>query len=446
MRVLGVLVWLLAALAAAAPVRRMAVVVGANAAPAGRQPLRFSHRDALSIAETLQQVGAFKPGDVQVLLDPSPAAVLEVLDARLATLKAEPGETLLLFYYSGHADDAALYPGGEALAFAALRARLERSDATVRLGILDACRGGAWTRTKGLTPSAPFPVETPLRLASEGSVLVASSSGLEDAHETDSLQSSFFTHHLVAALRGAAERNAEGDITLQAAFAYARDRTVHDTAIHTRTAQHPSFDIHLRGRQDLVLAQLTPGQSLVQLAMTQGPLQLIQLSSGLTVLDLPQGERAVKLAVAPGRYALKRVSADGTFAREFNVESGRTTEISEASLTLIGAQALARKSIDPPATSAHQLQVGIGTLPFDRWSTGLTFQLGYAYRFTPRFAWEVLRGFYNQSFYTGLRKSLEVDFGVLPVAFLELPRVVIETRAVFSVLRPTAVGDSGLQL
>ena len=442
MKFLSVLLVAFAAQAAPA-VRRMAVVVGANAAPAGRQTLRFSHRDALSIAETLEQVGGFAVADVNVLLDPDPATVLKVLDARLAALKAEPGETLLLFYYSGHADDSALYPGGQPLAFEELRARLERADATVRLGILDACRGGSWTRSKGLTPSAPFVVETPLRLSSEGSVLVSSSSGLEDAHETDSLQSSFFTHHLVAALRGAAERTAAGDITLNAAFAYARDHTVHDTAIHTRTAQHPSFDIHLRGRQDLTLAQLTSGQSVVQVAMTQGPLQLIQLSSGLTLIELPEGAREVKLAVSPGRYALKRAAASGTYAREFSVESGGTTEVAEASLVLVGAEQLATKGVEPLVAFSEHLQVGIGVLPFDAFAKGITVQLGYSHQFTPRFGWEVVRGFVNFPLDSGLRDQLAKDFAVQATRLPAQARFLIETRAEVSLLRPTSLGYGG---
>ena len=44
--------WVAQGASASAPqVRRMAVIVGANAAPAGRQTLKFSHRDALAIAE-----------------------------------------------------------------------------------------------------------------------------------------------------------------------------------------------------------------------------------------------------------------------------------------------------------------------------------------------------------------------------------------------------------
>ena len=55
----------------AAPARR-AVIVGANRASPGRQPLRFSHRDAQGLAEVLIEVGGFRPDEVNVLLEPAP--------------------------------------------------------------------------------------------------------------------------------------------------------------------------------------------------------------------------------------------------------------------------------------------------------------------------------------------------------------------------------------
>jgi hypothetical protein len=108
-----VLTILVVSTAAPAASHRIAVVVGANRGALGRPDLRYSYCDAQDVAETLIQVGEFKPDDVHVLHDPSPAVVLGELDRELATLRADRGESLLVFYYSGHADGAALYPGGQ---------------------------------------------------------------------------------------------------------------------------------------------------------------------------------------------------------------------------------------------------------------------------------------------------------------------------------------------
>mgnify|MGYP001563401991 CR=1 FL=1 len=101
--------WLLSA--APEPPRR-AVLVGSNAAIEGRSPLRFAHRDARSLAEVLTSSGGFADQDVVVLLDATPAQVLGALDQARTALAAQRQEGLLVFYYSGHADQRALFPAG----------------------------------------------------------------------------------------------------------------------------------------------------------------------------------------------------------------------------------------------------------------------------------------------------------------------------------------------
>jgi hypothetical protein len=344
--------------AATAPVggaaRRIAIVVGANQAPAGRAPLRFSYGDAKEMADVLIQAGQFAADDVHVLEDPEPAAVLAALDGALATLHDDPNPTMLLFYYSGHADDGALYPHGEPLPVSSLKERLESPSASVRLGILDSCSGGGWTQAKGLQPDQPFTVTVPLALTSEGSALIASSSGLESAHESETLQGSFFTHHFVAGLRGAADRSGDGEVTLGEAFAYAQERTIRDSAEQANAPQHPSFDIHLRGRQDLALTRIATSSSLVVLDESQGPLQIIQLQTGLVVLEIPPGERTLKLALPPGHYLVQRHSGGKTWAQEIEVGTG-TTQLEEEGLTLVATPQPTGKGLSPPLT------LGVGT-------------------------------------------------------------------------------------
>jgi len=327
---------LLAATAASAAPRRIAVVVGANQGALGRSDLRYSYRDAQDVADALVQVGEFAPQDVHVLQDPAPETVLATLDHELARLRTLHGESMLLFYYSGHADGGALYPAGKALSFADLRTRLESDAATIRVGIIDACSGGAWTGAKGLHPAPPFAVHVPLELSGEGSVLIASSSGVETAHESGDLLGSYFTHHLVAALRGAADRRGDGVVTVTDAFAYAKERTIRDSAAVSMQPQHPSFFMNLRGRADLALARVDTSPTVVDLEETEGPLQLIHLSTGVVVLEVPEGRRALKLSVPPGRYLLRREGPQGNYAREVSVEAGKSVRVREEDLQLTG--------------------------------------------------------------------------------------------------------------
>src|SRR5262245_9236229 len=94
--------------ARAQPVQhRYAVVVGANKASPGRRDLRYAHNDAQETADTLIRVAGYPYENVTVMLDPDPQQVLAALDSYLARDPAGT-ESLLVFYYSGHADAEAL--------------------------------------------------------------------------------------------------------------------------------------------------------------------------------------------------------------------------------------------------------------------------------------------------------------------------------------------------
>jgi hypothetical protein len=330
------------------PPPRIAVVVGANGAPPGRRPLLFSHRDAETMAEVLASVGGFRKEDVLLLEDPTPAALMTAVDAAVARLSDRP-HGVLYFYYSGHADETALYPGGQALPMARLRRIIDEAHVATKIGLVDACRGGGWTRSKGLVPDAPFAVHWPMTLDSEGSVLIASSSGQESAHESDHLQGSFFTVHFAAGLRGAADSNGNKEVTLTEAFEYAKDLTIRDTVRLARETQHPSYAVNLRGRRDLVLAQIDASPTTVHVDESEGPLQIIHEASGLEMVDIPAGKREIRIALPPGRYLVRKTTAAGNLIQEITVTAGVRNHIDERELVLIGNDRLAAKAPPPRA-------------------------------------------------------------------------------------------------
>lgn len=383
--VVAALMALLSTEALGAPAR-MAVVVGSNGAAAGRPALRYAHEDARRMAEVLVQVGEFRPEHVKVLMDPSPQALLTAVDQQIAALRGKPGETLLLFYYSGHADPRFLYPGGQALALEELRKRVDTPAATVRLGIIDACSGGGWTQAKGLQPEAqPFEVHVPMVVRSEGSVLIASSSGLENAHETEALRGSFFTHHLVAGLRGAADQAGDGEVSVVEAFSYARERTVRDTALMGVSPQHPSFDLNLRGRADLALTRVASAGSLLQLQQTRGPLKVMQAGSGGQVAELPLGERQAVLALPPGRYLVVRKDTGGQArAREVTLREGEKVTLEEDSLEPVGYASLSLKGGPPPRRTLSLSLFPSGEFVGEAF--GLEFEQALGRRFSVAFA------------------------------------------------------------
>ena len=112
------------------------------------------------------------------------------------------------------------------------------------------------------------------------------------------MKGSFFTHHLAAGLLGAADKSGDGNVTLQEVFDYAKERTVRDSARMAVTTQHPSFDMQLRGRQDIVLGHIASSASSLLLQQAHA-LEVIHLASGTTVAETPSGRQQLRLAPSP---------------------------------------------------------------------------------------------------------------------------------------------------
>src|SRR5581483_8966349 len=108
-----------------------------------------------------------------------------------------------------------------------VKARVAATPVDVRVAILDSCRSGAMTRSKGARKAPAFEVEadSPTR-DTKGLVILTSSTSDEDSQESDLIGGSYFSHHLASGLLGGADKSGDGRVTLFEEYAYAYDRTV----------------------------------------------------------------------------------------------------------------------------------------------------------------------------------------------------------------------------
>lgn len=257
-----------ATLLLAANVRRYALFVGASQGGAGRAVLRYAIRDAERMETLFGELGGVPSQDSRVLRDPSPSAIdtaLRSIDAEIAASgRDSPGgksaarPTQLLFYYSGHSDESGLLLGEQRLPYSHLRTLLSAVHADVKIAILDSCASGAFALRKGGRAEAPF---LPQELSQEASSLsghafLTSSSATEVAQESERVRGSFFTHYLSTGLRGAADADKNGLVTLQEAYRFAFEETLARTEATLYGAQHAAYDIQLAGVGDLVLTEL----------------------------------------------------------------------------------------------------------------------------------------------------------------------------------------------
>src|SRR5579863_4986697 len=233
-----------------------ALVVGTNEGGAGQARLRFAEDDARRVAEVLRDVGRVAPSDAQVLLHPDAASLLAAIDALAVKLKADAaahGPSEVVFYYSGHARANALTLGADEVPLAALRERLSALPAGLTIVVLDACQSGAFARTKGAEPAADFTYNSVSRLTQKGLAVMASSTSQELSQESDELKGSYFTHHLVTALRGAGDADHDGRVSLDEAYRYAYRQTLASTALTQVGEQHVTLETDLTGHDDVAV-------------------------------------------------------------------------------------------------------------------------------------------------------------------------------------------------
>ena len=200
-----------------------------------------------------------------------------------------------------------------ALELSELRDLTTASPAEARVLVVDSCRSGALTRVKGGHPVPNFDIAVEATPAARGLAILTSSAAGEDAQESDQLGASIFTHHLVSALLGAADRDRDGRVTVAEAFAYAADRTLAATVLTLPGPQHPTYRLEMAGRDDLPLTE--PGLA------REGRGALIFGDAGTFLVQNDAGDRAVVAEVSADRAGSRlTVEPGGYFVTERNRE------------------------------------------------------------------------------------------------------------------------------
>lgn len=326
----------LASAAAAEPVT-YALVVGSNAAGPGQSPLKYAEDDARRVGALLGELGGVPRANIDVVLAPTPAVLREriaVLEKRVAADVASGRQTRAFFYYSGHARATSIDLGANGVPLAELRERLLAVKTTLSVIVLDACQSGAFSRVKGATPAADFSFNSRQQLDASGVAVLASSSGSELSQESEQLKSSYFTHHLLVGLRGAADGNTDGTVSVDEAYRYAYHQTLLATAATAVGGQHVSLEVELKGHGEVPLSfPRAATRSITLPAALEGQTLLHDKRARAVVAETYKAKgAATRIAIAPGEYdviirqgsTLRRCGVS-TFAGEATVDLARCT-------------------------------------------------------------------------------------------------------------------------
>jgi Caspase domain len=297
-----------AAPGAGAPVR-LALVVSSNHGLAGEEPLLYADADARRVADLLEDLGGYRPGDVWTVSNAHVDSVFSTL-ARV-TVRAQEvanagGTTSLLVFYAGHAGPDGLHANGQVLALADLKSAIRVVPAGDRIVVLDACNAGSIARSRGASLVDVSDQPTGFAPPSDEAWLV--SSGPEErSFEVEDRRGALFTHFFLSGARGAADADGDTRVTLGELYGFVQTHTA-EAAAGFGALQQPRWAGALAG---FTLTNIGASPSGVRVVgPVLDPLLVIDERLDEVVAEVPRGAGA-NLALDGGSYQVVAVRDDG---------------------------------------------------------------------------------------------------------------------------------------
>jgi hypothetical protein len=344
LRAAAILVCLMAGLGGAVwgaenSTRRLGVFIGSNNGGAYRSLLRYAVSDARAVSRVFTEMGGVRGADNILLVEPDVRGLEQAIDqvhGLIREARQTAKRTELVFYYSGHSDEQGLLLGRERYAYQDLRERINRIPSDMRIVILDSCASGAFTRAKGGAKTQPFLMDSSVSV--EGYAFLTSSSAAESSQESDRIEGSYFTHNLVAGLRGAADTVGDGQVTLNEVyrFAYAETLAVTETSLYG--AQHPSYDMQVSGSGDVVLTNVRENSaSLLIEAPVSGRLSIRDGQDHLIAEISKINGKSLELGLETGAYRIVLQQGDSFYRASLFLLPNAQTRLATRDFVLIAA-------------------------------------------------------------------------------------------------------------
>jgi hypothetical protein len=325
---------LVAGVSAAAETHKFALIIGNNSGHDDEETLRFAERDATKMRRVLVELGGFAQADTLLVTGADAKRVrseLQKIERRVAQRARKSGDrTLLLLYYSGHAEGEVLELGNSSLEFEELRRFLERCSADVRLAFIDSCRSGKLIAMKGGRRGPGFDIRVTDEITSRGYAIITSSAQDELSQESVEIRGAIFTHYLISALRGAGDESGDGKVTLAEAYQYAYTRTLARTSKTVGGSQHPMYHFRLEGRGEIVLTNTDRTGSHLAVTLPESGRLVLLDGAGEAILAETEirAEQTAFLAVQPGEYLAYLITPEGAVREaRADVAAGARSEI-----------------------------------------------------------------------------------------------------------------------
>lgn len=188
--------------------------------------LKYTDDDAYRMYAFLKspEGGAVPDDQIRILIDQGANRTSILKTVRETFAKADPND-VVFFYYSGHGLSDSFVPvdfNGYAnlLSYKDVVAALDMSQAKNKICIADACYAGGIDNVKTGERMPQKEFYDAFKRSKPGTALFLSSKQEEFSLEDHGLRSGVFSHYLIKALKGEADFNNNGIVTIQEAFDY----------------------------------------------------------------------------------------------------------------------------------------------------------------------------------------------------------------------------------
>lgn len=342
-------------------IRRFALVVGSNYGGSDRAKLLYAVSDAKAIIKILEDMGGVSPDDSRLLVEPTRETFfweMGRLKKRIGRAGKKHGKVEVILYYSGHSNEHSILLGKEKVSYKEFRDEITSMTADVRIAILDSCASGAFTRLKGGKKKVPFLMDTAYDM--KGYAFMTSSSSNEASQESDRLKGSFFTHHLISGLRGAADMSQDGRITLSEAYQFAFNETLVGTTETISGPQHPNYNIRMSGTGDVVMTDIRKSSSHLKISKDISGRIFIHNLKNVLVVELNKTlGRPIELGMDAGKYRVINIVEGNIFEVKINLLKGKCVELNKEQLIKIDKiDAIARGDLKAQSKRNVVLKIG----------------------------------------------------------------------------------------
>jgi hypothetical protein len=370
---------------------RVVIAIGSNLGATGEPELSYAELDAERFAQLMTQLGGVDPKNSRVLTSPSPEEVLRRVQWEGTRLGPQ---SALIVYYSGHGDEGGLHLGDQELSLVELRAAVDRSHAGLRLLIIDSCRDAGHAANaqsesvieKGVvvSPTPSFDIDVSLqgrlelRGKHQGVIEMRSTAAGGKAAESHSLRAGVFSYHLLSGMRGAADHDGDGGVSVEEAYTFAYYRTVHDSRLSQQVFQEPVIAVKVAGAGPLLLTSVFESESVLVLPPEEGVgYEIFEQGSEARLTEAwSRPTQPTRIGLAAGQFIVYRSkSGEGSIAA-ISVPFGGTRTLAVSDFRPVRLATLAARG-GRMALYSNRVRMNLGMIVDDGGRFGSSLGLAY---------------------------------------------------------------------